>query len=140
METDLSYDTIEQQQAADLPSEVDQFEPVIRHQYREYALQNATDADERPAMIRIKEMERKALDVYDEGLTNSEVPYNQRRQVADKVLEITGVIDKGKGGSDGGNTFVFGDSFADKFVAAAERIGSSLIKDVTADRTESAHE
>ena len=121
-----SYSTIEDQQAADLLSEVDQFEPIIRKDYHDFALTTARLASTKVAKERIQDMESMALDVYEEGLTSHEVPYNQRRQVADRVLEITGIIDKTKGLGQQGNTFVFSDGFAEKFLAAAGKVADGL--------------
>lgn len=120
------YTAVEQQQQQALPSEVDQYEPVIRQEYADYIAKEAKEVDRRPVKDRIKDMERLALDVYEEGLINEDIAYNQRRQVADKVLEITGVIDKKGTLTSGGNTFVFSDRFAEKFMQTANKLRSAL--------------
>ena len=117
---------VEQRQASELPSEVEQLEPIIRKDYKDYVLATGKPAEEQPAMERVKNMEKLALNVYEEGLTSGNVPFSQRKQVADKVLEITGVIKKDKGSDNGGNTFVFSDDFAKKFLQAASKVSTSL--------------
>jgi hypothetical protein len=125
MKDDL-YEKIEQRTANDLLSEVEQLEPIIRKDYADHVLATAPEVDKRPAETRIQEMESRALDVYEEALSNKDVPFNQRRAVADKVLEITGVIDTSKGKGESGNTFVFSDTFAQKFLNAAGKVSDAL--------------
>lgn len=122
----MDYESIEKQQESLLPSEFDQLEEELSLTYDEYLREKGEITEVKPVSDRLKQMEKSALDVYEQGLTDPSIQFSQRRQVADKVLEITGVIDKNKDKGNSGNTFVFSDKFAEKFMKVAERFQNTF--------------
>lgn len=123
----MNYERIEEQQSNLLTSEYDEAFDELEQTYDQFLRQQGELQTVKDVPERLKAMEKSALDVYELGLTDSSISYSQRRQVADKVLEITGVIDKNKGKDNSGNTFVFSDKFADKFMKVAEKMQNSFV-------------
>lgn len=124
------YDETEEMQKGMLPSEEDMDElesstALIEsnHRYVEALKANGIIRPELPREERMEKMEDDALRVYEEGLNNPNIQFRDRKAVADKVLEIRGVINKQKDTSTGGgNTFVFSNDAA---LSIAEILGSA---------------
>lgn len=132
----MDYEKIEQQQQTLLPSEYEEKADELELTYEDYLREKGEITEVKPVDQRLKQMEKSALDVYEQGLTDPTIQFSQRRQVADKVLEITGVIDKNKGKEgNNGNTFVFSDKFAEKFMKVAEKFQTSFELEGNNERT-----
>jgi len=125
----MDYDLIEKQQESLLPSEYEERLDELEQTYSDFVRSKGEITEIKPIEDRLKAMEKSALDVYEQGLTDPSINFNQRRQVADKVLEITGVIDKNKTKDNQGNTFVFSDKFAEKFMKVAEKFQGSFVSE-----------
>lgn len=130
----MDYDKIEEQQEETLPSEYEEKEDELRETYQDYLKRNGYVQDWKSEDERLDQMKHDALSLYEEGLNNGNIPFGQRRQVADKVLEITGVIPSKKDKENGGNTFVFSEKFAERFMNVAEKMKDSMNIEETGDK------
>lgn len=120
----MDYERIENQQEDDLPSEYEDNEESLRESYQEFLKRQGYLTETKTEEERFEKLKKDAISLYETALTDNSIPFGQRRQVADKVLEITGVIKPKNDG--GGNTFVFSDSFGEKFLNIAEKMQNRL--------------
>jgi hypothetical protein len=146
MEIFMDFDKTEELQKDFLPSELDALEalevsgddegegglvPINNERYIAMLHQQGLIRPELPPEERWDKMESDATRVYEEGLNNSNLPFKERRAVADKVFEIRGLLKKG-GTKDenGGNTFVFSDEAAGNMMKIFSGLGRKE-RDVT---------
>jgi t-SNARE complex subunit (syntaxin) len=123
---ELDYDEIEQQQQQDLPSEFEDNEMDLQRSYDDYLQEQGELLPVKSIDERFNKMKNDALAVYEQGLNDSSIAFSQRRQVADKVLEITGVIKKDRTSDGPGNTFIFSDNFAERLLQVAEKVKNNF--------------
>lgn len=121
----MDYDKIEEQQEDILPSEYEERSQELRETYQEYLKRTGAVEEEKSQDERFEQLKKDAISLYEQALRDNNIPFGQRRQVADKVLEITGVI-KTKTQESNGNVFVFSDDFGEKFLDVAKKMKSRL--------------
>lgn len=123
MEIMIDFDETEETQRQLLPSETevvqaDESDEADDDYGQERYLATLRDRglvrDELPKEERWDEMENGAMRVFEEGVNNPNLPFKERRAVAEKIFEIRGVLGKKRNDDGGGNTYVFSDDAATK--------------------------
>ena len=142
MEIMIDFDETEEVQRSLLPSEGDVGELIpadddddnddSAERYLEVMRERGLVRDELPKEERWEEMENGAMRVFEEGVNNPNLPFKERRAVAEKIFEIRGVLGKKSSDNSGGNTYVFSDEAA---ATMAKLFGnlSHRMRDVTSD-------